>query len=83
MSVVSNTQNISFRGNFIPSISTDEIYAELALWYGISPADLCYALPNLKNFYSYAAGNSPVGFMNFANTTISTDNDPNKGCLTY
>ncbi len=83
MNVVSNTQNISFRGNFIPSISTDEMYAELALWYGISPADLCYVLPNLGNFYSYAAGNYPVGFMNFANTTISTDNDPNKGCLTY
>lgn len=83
MNVVSNTQNISFRGNFIPSISTDEMYAELALWYGISPADLCYVLPNLGNFYSYSANNYPVGFMNFTNTPISTENDPNKGCLTY
>jgi uncharacterized protein (DUF1501 family) len=78
----SNQQNISFRGNFIPSISTDEFYAELALWYGISPYDLCYALPNLGNFYSYSPSNYPVGFMNFSGTTISTDNLP-QNCLTY
>lgn len=78
----SNLQNISIRGSFIPSISTDEFYAELALWYGISPYDLCYALPNLGNFYSYAANTYPVGFMNFSGTTISTDNLP-QNCLTY
>ena len=78
----SNQQNTSFRGTFIPSISTDEFYGELALWYGISPYDLCYALPNLGNFYSYATNNYPVGFMNFNGTTISTDNLP-QNCLTY
>lgn len=78
----SNTQNTSIRGTFIPSISTDEFYAELALWYGISPYDLCYALPNLSNFYSYAANSYPVGFMNFGGTIISTDNLP-QNCLTY
>lgn len=83
MSVVNNPQNVSFRGNFIPSIATDEMYAELALWYGVSPADLCYVLPNLRNFYSYSTASNPVGFMDFANTTISTEDNPNKGCLTY
>lgn len=78
----SNQQNISLRGNFIPSISTDEFYGELALWYGISPYDLCYALPNLGNFYSYSANNYPIGFMNFGGTTISTENLP-QNCLTY
>lgn len=78
----SNLQNTSFRGTFIPSISTDEFYGELALWYGVSPYDLCYALPNLGNFYSYAANSYPVGFMNFGGTTISTDNLP-QNCLTY
>jgi uncharacterized protein (DUF1501 family) len=78
----SNQQNISFRGTFIPSISTDEFYGELALWYGISPYDLCYALPNLGNFYSYAPNTYPVGFMNFGGTTISTENLP-QNCLTY
>lgn len=78
----SNLQNVSIRGTFIPSISTDEFYAELALWYGISPYDLCYALPNLGNFYSYAINNYPVGFMNFNGTAISIDNLP-QNCLTY
>ena len=82
MDVVSNPRNISFRGNFIPSVGTDELYAELALWYGISPADLCYVLPNLGNFYSYSAGNYPLGVMNFSGTSISTEDKP-QGCLSY
>lgn len=74
--------NVSFRGNFIPAVSTDEFYAELALWYGISPSDLCYVLPNIGNFYSYIPGQYPIGFMNFNGTTISTENFP-QNCLTY
>ena len=74
--------NVSFRGNFIPAVSTDEFYAELALWYGISPSDLCYVLPNIGNFYSYAPGQYPLGFMNFNGTAISTENFP-QNCLTY
>ena len=77
-----NLQNVSFRGNFIPSISTDEMYAELALWYGVSPYDLCYVLPNLRNFYSYSPNNYPVGFMNFNGATISNIDKP-QSCLTY
>ena len=82
MDVVNYNRNVSFRGNYIPSISTDEMYGELALWYGISPFDLCYVLPNLSNFYSYSPSSYPVGFMNFAGTTISTENLP-QNCLTY
>ncbi|MBA4852367.1 DUF1501 domain-containing protein [Emticicia sp. BO119] len=82
MNLTDNTQTISFRGNFIPAVSTDELYAEMALWYGVSPADLCYVLPNIDNFYSYTPGNYPIGFMNFNGTTISTDNKP-QSCLTY
>lgn len=82
MNLTNNAQNISFRGNFIPAVSTDEMYAEMALWYGVSPADLCYILPNIGNFYSYSANNYPIGFMNFAGTNISTDDKP-QSCLTY
>ncbi|MCP9755256.1 DUF1501 domain-containing protein [Lacihabitans sp. CCS-44] len=77
-----NSRNISYRGNFIPTVSTDEMYAELALWYGVSPSDLCYVLPNLGNFYSYSANNYPIGFMNFNQSPISTVNHP-LDCLTY
>jgi uncharacterized protein (DUF1501 family) len=82
MDVVTYNRNVSFRGNYIPAISTDELYAELALWYGVSPYDLCYVLPNLSNFYTYSPNNYPVGFMNFNGTTISTDDLP-PGCLSY
>jgi uncharacterized protein (DUF1501 family) len=82
MNVTTYDRNVSFRGNFIPAVSTDEFYAELALWYGVSPQDLCYVLPNIGNFYNYSAGNYPVGFMNFAGTTISNVDYP-QSCLTY
>ncbi len=77
-----NVTNVSNRGNFIPTVSTDEMYAELALWYGVSPSDLCYVLPNLSNFYSYSANNYPIGFMNIPSGSISNVNHP-YNCLTY
>jgi uncharacterized protein (DUF1501 family) len=82
MNLSENPLNVDTRGNFVPTLSTDEFYAELALWYGISPQDLCYVLPNLTNFYTYSPSNYPVGFMNFAGTTISNENLP-LDCLTY
>ncbi len=81
MDIFNNPQNVSFRGNFIPSVSTDELYAELALWYGVSPSDLCYALPNLGNFYSYSAGNYPLGLMNMSGGVSNVDRPQN--CLIY
>lgn len=65
MNLDNNPHSVSFRGNFIPAISTDEMYAELALWYGVAPGQLPYVLPNLSNFYSYSSSNKPVGFMNY------------------
>ncbi len=44
--------NLSVRGRLLPTTSVDEFYAELALWFGVSPNDLDYILPNLCNFYS-------------------------------
>lgn len=82
MNLSSNPQNVSFRGNFIPTVSIDEMYAELALWYGVSPYDLCYILPNLSNFYSYSPNNYPLGFMNFNGISISSEDKP-QSCLTY
>ena len=47
-----NPLNLSDRGRILPTTAVDEFYAELALWYGVSPNDLGYILPNLCNFYS-------------------------------
>ena len=51
-------------GVLIPKISTDEYFAELALWYGVSKSDLLTLFPNIGNFYNTMSQDSPIGFMN-------------------
>lgn len=51
-------------GVLIPQISTDEYFAELALWYGVPASDLVTLFPNIGNFYSPMSGGQPLGFMN-------------------
>ncbi len=51
------------RGRYIPTTSVDAFYAELALWFGIAPADLDTVLPNIRRFYSPESLAPPVGFM--------------------
>lgn len=51
-------------GVMIPQISTDEYFAELALWYGVSKSDLVTLFPNIGNFYNTMSSGTPVGFMN-------------------
>jgi uncharacterized protein (DUF1501 family) len=51
-------------GVLIPGISTDEYFAELAQWMGVTNTDMPYLLPNLGNFYTLGSPNAPVGFMN-------------------
>ena len=50
-------------GILLPTTSTDEYFAELALWFGVSPFDLPVILPNIGNFYSVGSGTPPIGFM--------------------
>lgn len=52
LQLTNNELNLSNRGRMLPTTSVDEFYAELALWFGVSPNDLDYVLPNLCNFYS-------------------------------
>ena len=54
-------------GVIIPTTATDSMFAELALWYGIDPADLSTVFPNLGNFHTVAdlsTDTPPIGFMN-------------------
>ncbi len=64
----SNDLIISSRGNLIPTTSADEVFAELALWFGVSPNDLSMVLPNIGNFYDVSqynglSSNNPLGFL--------------------
>jgi len=47
-------------GVLLPTTSADLYFAELALWFGISPNDLHLILPNLSNFYSYDPNSLPL-----------------------
>ena len=51
------------RGRLIPTMSVDEYFAELALWFGVAPSDLDQVLPNVRRFYMPARDELPVGFL--------------------
>ncbi len=48
-------------GILLPTISTDEYFAELAMWLGVQNNNLTDILPNLENFHNIGSGN-PIGF---------------------
>ena len=50
-------------GVLLPTTSTDEYFAELALWFGVSPSSLVDLLPNIGSFYNTSSGVAPLGFM--------------------
>ena len=50
-------------GIFLPDTSCDEYFAELAMWFGVTPSDLPTILPNIGNFYDVTSGQQPIGFM--------------------
>ncbi len=50
-------------GVLIPTTSTDEYFAEIGKWFGVSPQDLHLILPNLNEFYSSSSNEYPIGFI--------------------
>jgi len=56
--------NIDERGRYIPQLSVDELYAEIALWFGVSVNDLSYILPNIGEFHDYNSNPTPLGLFN-------------------
>ncbi len=50
------------RGRLIPTLSVDQYFAELALWFGVSGSDLPSIIPNIGRFHSIDSG-APIGFM--------------------
>jgi len=58
------TQIAEDRSIVIPTTSTDEYFAELARWFGLSYSDIASNIcTGLTNFYDYqSAAQSPIGF---------------------
>lgn len=50
-------------GIILPTLSVDQYFAELALWFGVAPSELNTILPNVGNFYSHTSGSKPIGFL--------------------
>lgn len=49
------------QGGILPTLATDEFYAELALWFGVSASELYGILPNLGEFYAAGTTGTPLG----------------------
>lgn len=53
-----------YNGVMIPTTSTDQYFAELALWFGVSQSQAMELFPHLHNFYNPQSTGQPVGFLN-------------------
>ncbi len=51
------------RGRFLPTTSTDEFYADLALWFGVARGDLELVLPNVSRFVDLNGGGPGLGIL--------------------
>jgi uncharacterized protein (DUF1501 family) len=51
-------------GRFIPTLSTDQYFAEVAKWFGVPNNDLSSIFPNISNFYDTNSSSLPIGFLN-------------------
>jgi len=51
------------RGRLIPTMASDEYFAELALWFGVPKSELDMVLPNIHTFYPALSTQPPVGFL--------------------
>ncbi len=51
------------RGVLMPTTSLDLYFSELAMWFGVSPAELGDILPNLGRFHDVSRSGVPIGFM--------------------
>jgi uncharacterized protein (DUF1501 family) len=50
-------------GILIPTTSTDEYMAEIAMWFGVDNENVSSIFPNLANFYDINSGIPPIGFL--------------------
>ncbi|MFT4569049.1 MAG: hypothetical protein ACI9FN_004019 [Saprospiraceae bacterium] len=51
------------RGRLIPTMASDQYFAELALWFGVPKSELDMVLPNIDRFYDTRLNVPPVGFL--------------------
>lgn len=55
--------DVGYGGRILPSTSVDQYFCEMLQWFGVSPSDMEYVLPNIRNFYNPASATPPLGFL--------------------
>lgn len=66
---INGPNDVGRGGRLLPTTSVDEFFAELLLWFGLSPDDFEAVLPNLANFYDVKTADPldpsslPIGFL--------------------
>lgn len=55
--------DVGHGGRLLPSMSADLYFVELLRWFGVSPGNLPYVLPNIANFWNPTSPTPPLGFV--------------------
>jgi uncharacterized protein (DUF1501 family) len=50
-------------GRCLPSTAADLYFAELLRWFGVSPGNMSYVLPNIANFWNPNSSTPPLSFV--------------------
>jgi uncharacterized protein (DUF1501 family) len=50
-------------GRMLPSTAVDLYFAEMLRWFGVTPGNLSYVLPNIANFWNPSSASAPLGFV--------------------
>ena len=50
-------------GRLLPSTAADLYFAELLRWFGVSPGNMPYVLPNVANVWTPTSPAPPLGFV--------------------
>ena len=50
-------------GRCLPSTAVDLYFAELLRWFGVTPLNMPYVLPNIANFWDPNSPDAPLGFV--------------------
>ena len=66
---LNNNPLLIHNGTLIPDTASDSMFAEIAMWYGISVGELISLFPNLGNFHDVpmlSSINPPIGFLDLS-----------------
>ncbi|MCB0688669.1 MAG: DUF1501 domain-containing protein [Saprospiraceae bacterium] len=58
-----NPLELDNSGRFIPTLSTDQYFGEVAQWFGVPSTDMALIFPNIGNFYNPLSTSHPIGFI--------------------